>query len=220
MAQEAEAILKKYNPNFLTDIQFADEDYAAKFRQAQNVALLINSFAFLAIFISCMGLLGLSAYMVENKTKEIGIRKVLGASIGSINVLLARDFATLILLAILIASPLAWFFMYTFLQQFSYRTSLSPWILASAGAGALTVALITVSFQTTKAAMVNPIKSLRTEWVYSGTFLRSLMQIPVMSITKMPIMMIPTQKWAWNKCLTPWQLAKRAVSGKSKRRFR
>lgn len=77
--------------------------------------------------------------------------------------LLARDFATLILLAVLIASPLAWFFMNTFLQQFSYRTSLSPWILASAGAGALTVALITVGFQTTKAVMVNPIKSLRTE---------------------------------------------------------
>jgi len=161
--QQAEAILKKYNPAFLTEYQFADEDYAAKFQQAKNAAVLIGTFAFLAIFISCMGLLGLSTYMAENRTKEIGIRKVLGASIGSITTLLARDFVRLILVSILIASPLAWFFMHSFLQKFSYRTSLSAWILVAAGGAALLISLITISTQTIRAAMANPVKSLRTE---------------------------------------------------------
>jgi ABC-type antimicrobial peptide transport system permease subunit len=162
-AHHAEATLKKYNPNFLTDYQLADEDYAAKFRQAKNIAVLVNSFAFLAIFISCMGLLGLSTYMAENRTKEIGIRKVLGSSIADITFLLTRDFIHLILISILIASSFAWFFMNSFLRQFSYRTSLSAWILVAAGTVALMIALATISIQTIRAAMTNPVKCLRAE---------------------------------------------------------
>jgi len=162
-AQQAEAILRKYNPNFLTNCRFADEDYEAKFLQKKNVSVLVNTFAFLAIFISCMGLLGLSTYMAENRTREIGIRKVLGSGIAGITSLLTRDFIRLILVSILIASPLAWFFMNNFLRQFSYRTPLPAWILAASGACALLIALITISFQTIRAAMANPVKSLRAE---------------------------------------------------------
>lgn len=107
-ARQAEAILKKYNPEYITDLQFADKDYAAKFEQVRNTAMLINTFAFIAIFVSCMGLLGLATYMAENRTREIGIRKVLGSGIAAIVSLLARDFVRLILISIVIASPLAW----------------------------------------------------------------------------------------------------------------
>jgi len=162
-AQQAEAILKKYNPNFLTEIRFADENYAAKFKQTRNTGALINIFAFLAIFVSCMGLLGLSTYMAENRTKEIGIRKVLGASIAGITTLLARSFIQLILVSIVIASPLSWLFMNNFLLRFSYRTTLSAWVLVAVGAAAIGIALFTIAFQTVRAAMANPVKSLRAE---------------------------------------------------------
>jgi ABC-type antimicrobial peptide transport system permease subunit len=161
--QQAEAIVKKYNPNFLTEFRFADEAYAEKFKQAKNTGSLINIFAFLAIFVSCMGLLGLSTYMAENRTKEIGIRKVLGASVASITTLLARSFIQLILVSIVIATPLSWLFMNNFLQRFTYRTSLSAWVLVVAGAAALSIALFTIAFQTIRAGMANPVKSLRAE---------------------------------------------------------
>ena len=162
-AQQAEAILKKYNPNFLTEMRFADEAYAAKFEQTKNTGSLINIFAFLAIFVSCMGLLGLSTHMAESRTKEIGIRKVLGASVTSITTLLAQSFIQLILIAIVIASPLSWLFMNNFLLRFSYRTTLTAWVLVAAGAAALGIALFTIAFQTVRAAMANPVKSLRAE---------------------------------------------------------
>lgn len=159
----AEGILKKYNPNFLTEYQFADEDYAFKFKQKKSVAALINSFAFIAIFISCMGLFGLSVYMAENRIKEIGIRKVLGATVSGVTLLLAKDFVKLVIIAIVIASPLSLLFMNFFLQHFSYRTNISWWILFATGAAAILIALFTISFQSVKAAIANPVKSLRTE---------------------------------------------------------
>jgi len=159
----AEAILKKYNPNFITEYQFADDDFANKFQQAKNASALINSFALIAIFISCMGLLGLSIYMAENRTREIGIRKVLGASVAGITALFAKGFLKLVMLAVIIASPLAWLFMNFFLQQFSYRTNISWWIMVSAGITALLIAFLTISFQSIRAAMANPVKNLRTE---------------------------------------------------------
>jgi len=161
--KDAEGILKKYNRNYLTEVQFADDEYAAKFKQAKNVAVLINSFALIAIFISCMGLFGLATYMAENRTKEIGIRKVLGASVAGITSLLAKDFIKLVIIAIVIASPLAWLFINFFLQQFAYRTTISSWIFLAAGASALLIALFTISFQSIKAAVANPVMSLRTE---------------------------------------------------------
>ncbi|SDF77660.1 ABC transporter permease [Chitinophaga filiformis] len=161
--QRAEAILKKYNPGYLTELQFADSDYAAKFQHARNIAMLISTFTFIAIFISCMGLLGLATYMTENRVREIGIRKVLGSSVTGIVSLLTRDFVRLILIAILLASPLAWFFMHSFLERFSYRTSLDGWVLAVTGAATLSMALLTISFQVMRAALMNPVKNLRTE---------------------------------------------------------
>jgi len=159
----AEDILKKYNTGFLTEIRFADEDYAAKFREAVNVGSLINGFALVAIFVSCMGLLGLSIYMAENRTREVGIRKVLGASVAGISVLLTRDFIKLIAIAIIIASPLSWLFSDVYLRHFTYRISPSVWILLTAGIVALAIAIATVSIHSIRAAMANPTKSLRTE---------------------------------------------------------
>ena len=162
-ARRAEAILKKYNPGYITDLQFADKDYAYKFEQVRNTAMLINTFTFIAIFVSCMGLLGLAIYMAENRTREIGIRKVLGSGIAAIVALLARDFVRLILVSIVIASPLAWLFMQSFLSRFTYRTPLNAWVLVISGAAALLLALTTIAFQTIRAAMANPVKSLRAE---------------------------------------------------------
>jgi ABC-type antimicrobial peptide transport system permease subunit len=159
----AEAIFKKYNPGFLTELQFADVDYAFKFTQAKNAAILISSFALIAIFISAMGLFGLTIYMAENRIREIGIRKVLGATVAGITTLLAKDFLKLVMIAILIASPLAWWFMKFFLRQFEYRTNLSWWILVAAAIAVLLIALFTISFRSIKAALSNPVKSLRTE---------------------------------------------------------
>ena len=161
--QRAETILKKYNPAFITDLQFADRDYAYSFQEAQNTALLINTFTFIAIFVSCIGLLGLATYTAENRTREIGIRKVLGSSVTGIVSLLGRDFARLVLISILIASPLAWLFMQSFLSHYAYRTSLDAWVLAASGAAALILALATIGLQVIRAAMANPVKSLRAE---------------------------------------------------------
>jgi ABC-type antimicrobial peptide transport system permease subunit len=162
-ARQAEAILKKYNPEYITDLQFADKDYADKFKQARKTATLINTFAFIAIFVSCMGLFGLAAYVAENRTREIGIRKVLGSGIAAIVSLFARDFVRLVLISIVIASPLAWLFMQSFLQHFTYRTTLNAWVLAISGGAALLLALATIAFQTIRAAMANPVKSLRVQ---------------------------------------------------------
>jgi ABC-type antimicrobial peptide transport system permease subunit len=161
--RQLEAILKKYNPSFITDLQFADKDYAFKFHQARNTALLINAFTFIAIFVSCMGLLGLAIYMTENRTREIGIRKVLGSSVRGMVTLLARDFVKLVLVAIGIASPLAWLFMNNFLLHYSYRTTVDGWVLLISGAAALFLALVTIGFQVTRAALTNPVKSLKAE---------------------------------------------------------
>ena len=152
-----------FRSDFLTELQFADADYALKFTQAKNIATLISGFALVAIFISAMGLFGLTIYMAENRIKEIGIRKVLGATVTGIATLLAKDFLKLVIIAIIIASPLAWWFMKFFLQQYAYRTELSWWILMAAGFAVLLIALFTISFRSVAAALSNPVKSLRTE---------------------------------------------------------
>ncbi|QEH41852.1 ABC transporter permease [Chitinophaga sp. XS-30] len=158
-----EAILKKYNPRFPTSFHFADEEHAAKFRQPRNVAKMITTLATVAIFISCMGLFALASYTAENRRKEIGIRKVLGASATRITSLLVTDFLKLVIIAIIIISPVAWWFMNFFLQKFYYRTPLSLWIPVIAGTSALLIALFTVSSQSIKAALADPVKSLRSE---------------------------------------------------------
>jgi ABC-type antimicrobial peptide transport system permease subunit len=158
-----EKICKELNPKFPFTYQFSDEEYAKLYRSEQMVGKLANYFAFLAIFISCLGLLGLVMFTAEQRTKELGIRKVLGATPVTLFNLLSKEFLMLVLLALIIATPLAWFAMNTWLQDYAYKVSISWWMFVAAGAAAIAIALITVSFQAIKAALANPIKSLRTE---------------------------------------------------------
>jgi len=158
-----ESVFKKNFPNTPFDFQFIDDEYGAKFRSEERVASLASVFTALAIFISCLGLFGLASFVAEQRTKEIGVRKVLGASISQLWLLLSKDFITLVVIALLIASPLAYYVMGQWLQKFSYRTSVGWDVFAIACFGAVIITLITVSFKAIKAATSNPVKSLRTE---------------------------------------------------------
>ena len=124
---------------------------------------MVSLFALLTIFISCLGLFGLATYIAESRIKEIGVRKVLGASVASITLLLSKDFLKLVVVAILIASAIAWFLMNKWLKDYDYHINVSWWMFFAAGSLAIIIALITVSFQAIKAAIANPVKSLRTE---------------------------------------------------------
>jgi ABC-type antimicrobial peptide transport system permease subunit len=161
--KKAESIFKKYNPSYPFEYYFLDEDYASKFANEKQTGKLAALFAGLTIFISCLGLFGLSSFTAENRTKEIGIRKVLGASVFSITRLLSRDFIKLIILSFLIAAPFAWWAMNGWLQSYQYRISVSWWIFAVTLLLSVAIALITISFQSMKAALMNPAKSLRSE---------------------------------------------------------
>jgi len=161
--KQAEAIFKKYNPAFPFNPQFVDQDYLVKFKNQQRTAKLAGTFALLTIIISCLGLFGLAAYVAGSRTKEIGVRKVLGASVGSIATLISKDFLKLVVMAILIATPIAWYAMNTWLQSYTYRISIEWWVFLLAGASAIFIALLTVGFQSVKAALANPVKSLRSE---------------------------------------------------------
>ncbi|WP_295798789.1 FtsX-like permease family protein [Mucilaginibacter sp.] len=154
---------KRYNPNFPFTYTFLDQTYDSLYKSDQRTGTLFNVFAGIAILISCLGLFGLATYTAQVKVKEIGIRKVLGASIANITTMLSRDFLTLIVLAILIASPIAWYAMNKWLQDFVYRAPIQWWIFAVAGIAAILIALITISYQSIKAALANPVKSLRSE---------------------------------------------------------
>jgi ABC-type antimicrobial peptide transport system permease subunit len=156
-------ILKKYNPDYPSDFVFADEDYQRKFRGEQHTAKLAALFAGLAIFISCLGLYALASYMAANRIKEIGVRKVLGASVASITTLLSKDFLKLVVIAFLIACPVAWWMMDSWLNNYAYRVSMSWWMFVITGLLSVIIALLTVSFQAIRAAIANPVKSLRTE---------------------------------------------------------
>ena len=158
-----ETICKTLNPQFTFEYQFADENYQSLYRSEQVIDKLADYFSFLAIFISCLGLLGLAIFTTEQRTKEIGVRKVVGASVTNIITMLSKDILRLVVISAVIASPVAWFVMNRWLQDFAYRIHISGWIFAVAGLIALLIALITVSFQAIKAAMANPVESLRTE---------------------------------------------------------
>jgi len=158
-----ENVFKKIIPSAPFDYKFADAEYAAKFIAEERFGTLVAFFSILAIFISCLGLFGLSAFTAEQRIKEIGVRKVMGASIYSIWRLLSKDFALLVIIALLMAMPLAWYFMHNWLDNYPYRTTLSWWIFVMCGAGALIITLVTVSFQSIKAAAMNPVKSLKMD---------------------------------------------------------
>ncbi len=154
---------KSIIPNRPFSYYFLDESFDKQYSTEERFGKLFLNFAILAIIISCLGLLGLASYSTMQRTKEIGIRKVLGASVSNIVNLLSLDFLILVIISFIIAAPLAWFFMYKWLQDFAYHTNLSFWVFALSGVCALAIALFTVSFQAIKAAISNPVKSLRTE---------------------------------------------------------
>ena len=157
------AIFRKYNPAYPFEYKFVDEEYAKKFDDQKLTGKLAALFAGLTIFISCLGLFGLATYMAESRVKEIGVRKILGASVASIATLLSGDFIKLVVIAIVIAAPVAWWIASKWLNGYSYHTKISWWMFAAAGMSAIFIALITVSFQAIKAAVANPAKSLRNE---------------------------------------------------------
>jgi putative ABC transport system permease protein len=158
-----ETVFKKYNPGSPFEYKFTDEDYAKKFSDEERIGNLSTFFAVLAIFISCLGLFGLASFVAEQRTKEIGVRKVLGATVFMLWRMLSKEFVVLVIISSLIAIPLAWYFLHEWLQKYEYRTDVSGWIFLAAGLGALVITLLTVSFQAIKAAIANPVKSLRSE---------------------------------------------------------
>jgi len=160
---KTEKIFKQYNPQYPFEYVFTDESYAKKFQDTQRTAKLAALFAGLTIFISCLGLFALAAYMAESRTKEVGVRKVLGASVMDITTLMSKDFLRLIIISFVIASPVAWFAMGKWLENYTYRITVEWWVFVAAGLLSLLITLITISFQAIKAAIANPVESLRTE---------------------------------------------------------
>jgi len=160
---DIEKIWVKLNPATPFVYSFLDQDFQRNYEKEQRTSTVIVYFTFIAILIACLGLFGLAAFSAEQRTKEVGIRKVLGASVADVAALLSKDFVRLVILAIVIASPLGWWVMNNWLKEFAYRINISWWMFALAGSIAIAIAILTVSFQAIKAAIDNPVKSLRTE---------------------------------------------------------
>jgi len=158
-----ETVFRKFNPDQPFEYQFTDEDYGRKFFNEERIGKLASFFAFLAIAISCLGLFGLASFMAEQRTKEIGVRKVLGATLFNVWNLLSRDFVFLVTLSFFIAMPLAYYLMYNWLQNYIYHTPLYWWIFAGTALGALIITISVVSFQAIRAGLSNPVRSLRSE---------------------------------------------------------
>jgi putative ABC transport system permease protein len=158
-----ESVYKEINPNYPFVFKFLDEEYNKFYQSEQLMSKLSNAFAVVAIMISCLGLLGLVMFSAEQRVKEIGIRKVLGASVPGIVTLLSRDFLRIVFLSFIIAAPIAWYFMHQWLQKFAYKIDLSWWIFALAGMSTLLIALLTIIIQAVQSAAANPVKSLRSE---------------------------------------------------------
>ncbi len=156
-------VFKKYNPEAPFEYSFVDEVYGRKFINEERIGTLASFFALLAVLISCLGLFGLASFIAEQRTKEIGIRKVLGASVTGLWQMLSKDFVALVLFACVIAAPISYYFLNDWLQHYEYRIELSWWIFAVAALGSIVIALLTVSYQAIKAALINPVKSLRAE---------------------------------------------------------
>lgn len=158
-----EQLYRSYNPGFPFDFNFLDEAYQKQYLTETRVSILSRYFAGLAIFISCLGLFGLSAFTAQKRRREIGVRKVVGASVSNITTMLSKDFLKLVVVSLLIAFPLSWWLMKSWLQSFAYRISIGPLTFVMAGITVIMITLITISFQSIKAAIANPVKSLRTE---------------------------------------------------------
>lgn len=161
--QSVEKTIKRNNPGYPFEYKFVDEQFDQYFKTESLIGKLAGVFAALAIIISCLGLFGLAAFTAERRTKEIGIRKVLGASVGNVTTLLSKDFLILVGISCIIAFPIAWWVMHNWLQDYDYRITINAWIFIAAALLAILIALLTVSFQAIRAALSNPVKSLRTE---------------------------------------------------------
>lgn len=161
--EQVEAIWKKMAPGQPFGYRFMDDEFENVYRSEQRVGQIFITFAVISILIGCLGLFGLSAFTAERRTKEIGVRKVLGASVTNIVALLSQEFLKLVLISILIASPIAWYAMHSWLEEFAFHIEISWWMFAAAGLLAVLIALLTVSFQSIKAALMNPVKSLKSE---------------------------------------------------------
>ena len=160
---QIQTVLKKYNPAYPFNYLFVDDQFNNMFMGEMLISKLSRVFAALAIIISCLGLFGLAAYTAERRTKEIGVRKVLGASITNITTLLSKNFLKLVVIACAVAFPAAWWIMHSWLMNYQYRIEISWWIFLAAGITAILIALITISFQSIRAAIANPVNSLRSE---------------------------------------------------------
>ncbi len=158
-----EAVFRRFNPGSPFEYKFTDQQYALKFVAEERIGKLASLFTVLAVFISCLGLFGLASFIAEQRTKEIGVRKILGASVVNLLMLMSADFLLLVLIAFAIAVPLSWYFLDGWLHKYEYRTEVSWWIFLVSGAGALVLTLLTVSFQSIRAATMDPVKSLRSE---------------------------------------------------------
>jgi ABC-type antimicrobial peptide transport system permease subunit len=158
-----EPVFKKYNPGSAFEYKFVDEEYARKFNDEKRIGSLASVFAVLAVFISCLGLFGLASFVAEQRTKEIGVRKVLGASLFHVWGMLSKDFILLVVISCAIAVPIAYVVLHKWLEQYSYRAPMSWWIFVSASVGALVITLLTVSYQAVRAGMMNPVGALRSE---------------------------------------------------------
>ena len=161
--EKIESTFKKVVPTALFDYRFLDEEYALKFSQEQRVGKLSGVFSLLAIFISCIGLFGLASYVAEQRTKEIGIRKVMGATVMDLWQMLSKDFVLLVVISCVIAIPVSYYFMSGWLQRYEYRTAMPAWVFIVTSIAALAITLLTVSYQAVRAALMNPVKSLRSE---------------------------------------------------------
>jgi putative ABC transport system permease protein len=161
--QSVKQIFDKTFPDFVYEYQFLDDKIASFYKQENQLSALYKTFAAIAIFLSCLGLYGLASFMAVQRIKEVGIRKVLGASAGNIVYLFSKEFIILIAIAFAIATPIAWYYMHQWLQAYVYRINISWWLFAAGGLAAIIIALATISFQALKAAMANPVKSLRSE---------------------------------------------------------
>ena len=157
------SVWKDYAPHQPIRYTFLDQRFARMYTDVQRTGQIFTSFAVLAIIVACLGLLGLSAFMAEQRTKEIGVRKVLGASISNLVMLLSKDFLKLVVLAIIIATPLAWYAMDRWLTNFAFHIAIEWWVFILAGFIAVVIALLTVSYQSVRAALVNPVQSLKSE---------------------------------------------------------
>lgn len=160
---QIEKVFRKFNPGSPFDYKFTDQQFSLKFSSEEHIGKLATFFAILAIFISCLGLFGLASFVAEQRTKEIGVRKVLGASMTNLWLMLSKDFVILVMISLFITSPLAYYFMNNWTQQYTYHTEIPWWVFAVTGIGALVITLLTVSYQSIKASSANPVKSLRSE---------------------------------------------------------